>query len=272
MTSKLTTGIYRGRPFGGVAFLWRKSISNFIRVVSSDPEGRSLCIELSANNGHVIRLITVYFPCFSPGIEYTNELGRCLGCIENNLSSGVDTIVLGDMNFTCSDNHIGFKQCCDVFNNFDILNCDDLCVSGDKVTYYNASLGHSSFIDHFFVTTSLRQFLQSLFIVDTGANLSDHRPLVGCFDLSSVLFTNSSDTVHIVSKQASHCAWRWDKSDVSQYYEASRIYLSDVGYNHLHVLAVTRYVIILNTCTLSTCIMMALSELCIRQQQLLLCV
>jgi hypothetical protein len=101
-------------------------------------------------------------------------------------------------------------------------------VSGDKVTYYNASLGHSSFIDHFFVTTSLRQFLQSIFIVDTGANLSDHRPLVGCFDLSSVLFTNSSDTVHIVSKQASHCAWRWDKSDVSQYYEASRIYLSDV--------------------------------------------
>lgn len=29
MNSKLTSGVFKGRPFGGVAFLWRKSISKY---------------------------------------------------------------------------------------------------------------------------------------------------------------------------------------------------------------------------------------------------
>ena len=86
MNYRLTSGIYRGRPFGGVAFLWRKSISDRIHVVSNDPQGRCLCIELKVDNNKVIKLITVYFPCFSPGVDYANELGRCLGCIENDLN------------------------------------------------------------------------------------------------------------------------------------------------------------------------------------------
>jgi hypothetical protein len=105
-------------------------------------------------------------------------------------SCGNGSIILGDiidMNFVCSDSHAGFKQCSTVFSNYEIHNCDDLCLSSDKATYCNASLGQSSFIDHFFVSNSVRPLVRSLSIIDSGANLSDHKPLVGNFDLHKAL-------------------------------------------------------------------------------------
>ena len=44
MNSRLSSEIYRGRPFGGVGFLWRKSISNNVQITSRADSGRSLCI------------------------------------------------------------------------------------------------------------------------------------------------------------------------------------------------------------------------------------
>lgn len=67
MTNKLNHGIYRGRPFGGVAFLWRKAIADGIRVIGNDPDGRCLCIELQLANQLRLKLINVYLPCYSSG-------------------------------------------------------------------------------------------------------------------------------------------------------------------------------------------------------------
>ena len=44
MNNKLTSGVFRGRPFGGVAFLWRKTIANNIEIISSEDSGRCLCV------------------------------------------------------------------------------------------------------------------------------------------------------------------------------------------------------------------------------------
>jgi len=52
MNYRLTTGVYRGRPFGGVAFMWL-----FVLSVMTRP------------------LFIVYFSCFSSGLDYANELG-----------------------------------------------------------------------------------------------------------------------------------------------------------------------------------------------------
>ena len=46
MTKKLPTAIYRGRPFGGVGFLWRKSLADQIAVDSCSDDSRCLIIKL----------------------------------------------------------------------------------------------------------------------------------------------------------------------------------------------------------------------------------
>jgi len=100
MNSRLSSEIYRGRPFGGVGFLWRKSISNNVQITSRADSGRSLCISLECPNHHIINVVNVYFPCYTSSVEYTSQLADSLSFIEDVLSLGFDTIILGDMNLS----------------------------------------------------------------------------------------------------------------------------------------------------------------------------
>ena len=130
-------------------------------------------------------LVKVYFPCCKADVQYSVELGYYMGFIEDILQDNNTIIVLGDFNFECDMSNSGCKQCVDMFDNYSILNCDDLCESLDRVTYYNDSLGQSSFIDHFFVSRNLKLQISKLSKYDSGANLSDHRPLIGIFTFNS---------------------------------------------------------------------------------------
>ena len=49
MKSVYSKKIYRGRPFGGVGFLWRRHLSNNIKIIDKDADGR--CLALSLNTG-----------------------------------------------------------------------------------------------------------------------------------------------------------------------------------------------------------------------------
>ena len=103
-----------------------------------------------------------------------------------------------------------------------------MCSSVDRATYYNRSLVHSSFIDHLLVSNNVHHLIQSMFMADSGANLSDHRSLVGHFRLHDLLVhTRTPRTNHDVNTVLP--AWRWDKPDIGLYYENSRQALSQVS-------------------------------------------
>ena len=68
MNSRLSTEIYRGRPFGGVGFLWRKAVSNNVQITSRSVSGRSLCISLECSNHHIINVVNVYFHCYTSSV------------------------------------------------------------------------------------------------------------------------------------------------------------------------------------------------------------
>jgi len=107
MTKKLSTAIYRGRPFGGVGFLRRKSLADQIVVDSCSDDSRCLIIKLKLLSNVYLKIINVYFPCYSGSSEYKIELGHSLGFIDNNISPNESVIVLGDMNFECDNNNVG---------------------------------------------------------------------------------------------------------------------------------------------------------------------
>jgi hypothetical protein len=69
MCKKLSAGIYCGRLFGGVGFIWRKSMSKYVQVIGGDDDGRCLAIVINFIGRAPIKLFSVYFPCYSASIR-----------------------------------------------------------------------------------------------------------------------------------------------------------------------------------------------------------
>lgn len=89
--------------------------------------------------------------------------------------------VIGDMNFSCNGSSPGFVMCKSVFDKLSIINCDDVFVDDNPLTYVSDHLQCSSFIDHCFVSSGLKHIVSSIDVIESGANLSDHRPIaVNC--------------------------------------------------------------------------------------------
>jgi hypothetical protein len=150
MHNKLSSEIYSGRPFGGVAFLWRRSLSNYINVIDSDDCGR--CLAIMLNCYIMIKLVNVYFPCYCNNIQYTVDLGNCIGFIENLLLPLDNAIIVGDVNFACTESSPGYLQCKPVFDLLNMAHCDTLVSAANPVTYVSSHLNCSSFIDDCFIS------------------------------------------------------------------------------------------------------------------------
>ena len=104
--------------------------------------------------------------------------------------------------------------------------CDEFLESGNCVTYCNHSLKQSSFLDHMFVSDSVRRDIVCAELYDTGLNLSDHIPIIFQFRWSLSHRTNPPT----ISKKVKQYSWRWDKSDLDYYYQCT--------YNNLNALNV----------------------------------
>ena len=106
-----------------------------------------------------------------------------------------------------------------------MYHCDEFISGKNCFTYCNYSLNQFSFVDHVFVSDSIRQDIISAKIHDTGVNLSDHIPVV--YTLKWALSSQNCKSSKSAVKQYS---WRWDKSDLSYYY-----YLSDLALRNVSV-------------------------------------
>ena len=60
MNNASSSGILRGRPFGDICFLWRKSIAKCIKIVNCDPNGRCVTLSIRVAN-RIILIVSVYF-------------------------------------------------------------------------------------------------------------------------------------------------------------------------------------------------------------------
>ena len=162
MSDRLCSGIYRGRPFGGVGFLWRKTFSHRFCIGRKDRSGRCMSLKMTLDSGHIINIVTVYFPCFSSSAEYSAELTECLSFVEDICNDGHDVIVLGDMNFECRLSNAGFRLCESMLSTYGVHHCDDFVAENQPLTCCSEHLNQCSFIDHMFVSDSLRQFILML--------------------------------------------------------------------------------------------------------------
>ena len=119
-------------------------------------------------------------PCCEASAEYRAEIAFYVGFIENVLSAitFTDVIIMGDMNFEVSNSNSGYDLLKSLLSSYSIVDCDELIVGRNRHTYVNEALGHMSCVDHFFVTSERRSSIQESRVIDSGANTSDHRPVV----------------------------------------------------------------------------------------------
>jgi len=228
MKQAAANAILKGRPYGGVAFLWHKSINGFIVPISSSPDGRCIVIQMRFGNMEFL-LFNVYFPCYDNSQAYKDEISLLTAFIESTLTSNrySEAIIMGDMNFDITPGHAGY----DIFNsllcNANMSSCDDL-VNGSifTPTYFNEALKASSRIDHFFVSNELKHCVNSAtVIVNDALCFSDHRPISLHLDLAkSSLYVQAINVQRttIAQEKPKTYRLRWDKGSLSDYYNTTR--------------------------------------------------
>ena len=229
MNAKASLGILTGRPFGGVACLWKKSIFNHIKLLDFNVEnGKYMSFSIKAGSQNIV-VTNVYFPCVAPGHDYVVDSSFIISHIETVFSQNpsANHILAGDFNFECKDNNIGYNLFKHLISDYSLICCDDMSPSNNlKYTYCHESLQHFSYIDHFFISNNLKSCINSYCIVDSGLNCSDHLPI------SCILQTNGFSSQNVNINNKSSVKQRWDLCDLDLYYYTSGNLLQAINVPH----------------------------------------
>ena len=214
MDERLSMQLLRGRPFGGVGVLWRRSLSSLVTYYGCSNDGRVVVIKLE-NGSQNILVFGVYLPCDDHRSEYMHSVQQILGYIESVLEShsGYKCIILGDFNFECKTSSAGFCNFMKFANEYGLSVCDDLNSCNSDYSYHHVSLDQKSLIDHVFVSHDLKHLVYNYNILSDGSNLSDHLPIQFhlCYDVKCNTSSRSVRPSRVLE-------YRWDKGDVQNYY------------------------------------------------------
>ncbi len=174
----VSDGVLIGRPYGGTAIMYRKSLAcNIISVDSFDP--RVCAIKMMTSYGPVL-FICVYMPYDNGDTEcMENYIATCTHITALCEDCDVTQFVIaGD--FNC-ENGSRFYNC---LQNFAIGN--KLCMSDSNrlsnvVTYCNDAGTAESWIDHVLCSPALDDLLCNVQVLEEFVS-SDHKPLAVTFD------------------------------------------------------------------------------------------
>jgi exonuclease III len=177
-----TTGLLVGRPRGGVALLWRKSVFPCVSVIPCS-SARICAIKIDLDNQKII-VCSVYMPvdCSENLVDFTDCLSYLNAIVEESRCETV--FLLGDYNahpgqpffeelksFCLEQNWI----CADVSN-----------LDTNSFTYVSDAHGTGRWLDHFIVTKSAYKLISSTKILH-DVYWSDHFPLLTKCRLSAVI-------------------------------------------------------------------------------------
>ncbi|XP_022818122.1 uncharacterized protein LOC111350703 [Spodoptera litura] len=170
----LSTGVLRGRPYGGVALLWRSAVFPKVVVIPCSSV-RIAAIKIMRENRSLL-VITVYMPTNSNDnlCEFTECLSELNAIIEGNDVNSV--IILGDFNA-----HPGklFHSELLSFCTEQSWSCVDTeLLPNDTYTYVCGASGSHSWLDHCVVTTAARSAILSASVLNSDVYWSDHYPLL----------------------------------------------------------------------------------------------
>ncbi|XP_061729061.1 uncharacterized protein LOC133533986 [Cydia pomonella] len=177
-------GVLVGRPYGGVAILWRKNVfqcASVIRTVST----RIVAVKLGLQDRSIL-VFSVYMP-----VNATDNLPiftKCLSEIHAILDDNSDVeavYVLGDFNAHPAELfYRELEQFC-LEQDWCCVDVDMLGYMSNTYTYISEAHGCHRWLDHCIVTKSARQTVRNI-TVRQDVYWSDHYPLIVECDLNKV--------------------------------------------------------------------------------------
>ena len=203
-----SAGIISGRPYGGLAIMWRKSLGHICTITEFN-DSRLIGLNVSVDGVDVL-FVNVYLPYFNGANtnEYLDYLSRFSNIIEEHSTSYV--YFIGDYNANLCVNNSGRARFANELASF--CEEEDLILSDyallDPQTYTFISHAHNtvSWLDHILTTNTGHSHICSIDIGNSFVT-SDHLPLTVKLDFSLLrqkVYTTASKKSTINWKEATN--------------------------------------------------------------------
>ena len=183
MKRSMDEGMRKGRPFGGTGFVYRKSFAKCLSPLPRLAHERISTIELQTDQGKIL-VLNVYFPYFDHNNvgDKLDQYRSVIGALENImlLYSNHKVILMADFNCNIFNRTHPFSRIIIEFmQKHDLISCFDCVENFDATTYYTRSDTRSrTLIDGFVFSSSLKDNVKSVDILQCGNNISDHLPVI----------------------------------------------------------------------------------------------
>ncbi|CAH2216742.1 jg4679, partial [Pararge aegeria aegeria] len=169
-----SAGVLRGRPHGGVALLWRKSVFSAVSIVKCSSV--RLCAIKCKIREHAVLFFSVYMPTDCPDnlMDFTECLSE-MNAIVEDCAIGI-VFMLGDFNAHPGEPFFNeMLQFCGE-QSWVCADYEQLPKNTDVYTYVSDSHGCSRWLDHCLVTELANKYIQSINVV-RDVSWSDHYPM-----------------------------------------------------------------------------------------------
>jgi exonuclease III len=202
-----SAGLLRGRPYGGVALLWRKGAFQSVSVIQCNSV-RLAAIKVVDATERSFMVFSTYMPTDSAEnlVEFTQCLGEVSAIID---SCGIDSAyILGDFN-----SHPGELFCRELLDfcsdqQWRCVDIERLGTTSDTYTFVSEAHGCRRWLDHILVTESALHTVSNV-KVHYDVYWSDHFPLEISCDISVIgpraaLATKETNKVVWGEREPSH--------------------------------------------------------------------
>ena len=178
---RTSDGLLVGRPYGGLAVLWRKDLGHCITVIDYD-DARLLGVTIKGPD-MVSFILNVYMPTADHGNHdiIHDYLGKIQSIIREAGHSHV--IVLGDWN--ARPGRIEFEWLHELCGDLDLVVSDLSQLPEDTFTYISDAHGTLSWIDHVLMSASVHVCCRDMSVLYDHI-ISDHRPISFRVDLGDL--------------------------------------------------------------------------------------
>ena len=175
MEDRVSSGVLRGRPYGGVMTLLNNNLVKLIKnVVCSE---RYVILVLGD-----LAFVNIYLPCKS-GYKVDDFANLLLDVIDQisdhlNVIGTKDIVVGGDLNTDLRHASLATDTVrTSLISQFNLIECTTVVTPKIEYTYHNIALGHRTWIDWFLVSHRIGPNITDVAISEPALNLSDHLPI-----------------------------------------------------------------------------------------------
>ena len=225
------TSAISGRPHGGIAIMWRKTLGDGCKIIDLDDK-RLMGIEIANSTGKKILLLNIYMPVSTH--ENKDEFIYYLSKIDSMISSSPSPYVftMGDFNANTNmrNNNLFGDLLVKYCREENLILSDLSFLPKDSYTFLSEAHSTTAWLDHMMSTSTAHSLINKMQIKYDFIS-SDHHPVLVNISMNNINL-QQDDTSEGTGKRTKI---KWDKiskEEILQYKIRSEKELSQIRIEH----------------------------------------